>query len=74
MKTPEQPQTIPFFDEAIEWCECPFLFNRKFTSEERKKIFDIVRARMVQIEMKRSIVQNIVYDTIEELGYKTSDM
>lgn len=70
-----KPTTLPFFDEAVEWCECPFLFNRKFTPEEKNKILEKVRERAVGIlEMKRSIVQNLVYDTIEEMGYTTSDM
>ena len=74
MKKPT-PTPLPFFEEAIEWCECPFLFNRKFTDEEKNKILEKVREHAIGIlEMKRSVVQNLVYDTIEEMGYTTSDM
>ena len=74
MKNPT-PAPLPFFEEAIEWCECPFLFNRKFTDEEKNKILEKVREHAIGIlEMKRSVVQNLVYDTLEEMGYTTSDM
>ena len=68
--------TENFFDDAIEWVGCAFLFNHEFRDDERAKILDIIYKDNpgALSSGHRSRIQSAVYDAVLKLGYKESNL
>ena len=70
------------FNEVVDWCGCPFLFNHKFRDDERQKISDMIYERNPEVlrtgstlpPPRRHLLQYMIYDILLELGYRESDM